>query len=141
MAACSSKSPSGQIDSMQKRLTKAESQLEVIYNEDFNNLVSKCQMLDTTVSRTAANVEAIELMTMYLQQFETMRPIMQDDIDFSRQQLSNLKDDLVSGALSEEKVLQYISEEEAVLHKIEAQVKYFYEKFDEQEKVAKELAK
>lgn len=141
MAACTSKSPSGQIDSMQKRLTKAESQLEVLYNEDFSNLVSKCQVLDSTLTVTAENFEAYELITMYLQQFETMHPIMQEDIKFSREQLTNLKDDYVSGVLPEEKVVKYIADEEAALHKTEAQLKYFQEKFDEQEKIAKELAK
>jgi len=141
MAACTSKSPSGQIDSMQKRLTKAESQLEVLYNEDFSNLVSKCQVLDSTLTVTAENFETYELITLYLQQFETMRPIMQEDIKFSREQLTNLKDDYVSGVLPEEKVVKYIADEEAALHKTEAQLEYFQEKFDEQEKIAKELAK
>lgn len=141
MAACTSTSPSGQIDSMQKRLTKAESQLEVLYNEDFSNLVKKCQVLDTTLTITAENFGTYELITLYLQQFETMYPVMQKDIEFSREQLSNLKDDYVSGVLPEEKVVKYIADEEAALHKTEAQLKYFKEKFDEQDKVAKELAK
>jgi len=141
MAACTSKSPSGQIDSMQKRLTKAEASLEVVYNEDFNFLIERYKALDTILPFTEKEREPLELMGAYLQQLETMHPIMQNDINFSRQQLSDLKDDFISGALTEEKVIQYMADEEAALHKIEAQVKYFQEKFNEQKKVAKELAK
>lgn len=141
MAACTSKSPSGQIDSMQKRLTRAEAGLEVVYNEDFNFLIERYKALDTLLPFNENERESLSLMGAYLQQLETMRPIMQNDINFSRQQLSDLKDDFISGALTEEKVIQYMADEEAALHKIEAQVKYFQEKFNEQKKVAKELAK
>lgn len=141
MAACSHMSPSRQIDTMQKRLNKAENRLEVIYNEDFNSLVTDCLALDSTMLKTAENIDAYNLIMMYLQQFELINPQMHDDIEFSRQQLSDLKDDLTSGVLQEDKVLTYIAEEESILKIIEARVNYFQEKFDEQKKVAKELAK
>ncbi len=141
MAACTSKSPSDQIVSMQERLSKAERHLEVLYNEDFNALVGKYMALDTILPRTEEDREPLELMGAYLQQLETMRPIMQDDISYSRQQLANLKDDIDSGILDAEKVTKYIADEEAALRKLEAQVNYFQEKFDEQGRFAKKFVK
>lgn len=141
MAACTSKSPSDQIVSMQKRLSKAEKHLEVLYNEDFNVLIGKCMALDTVLPLIVENEECLFLMKQYLQQFETMHPIMTGDISYSRQQLSNLKDDVDTGILDAEKVTKYIADEEAALKKLEAQVNYFQEKFDEQKIFAKKFVK
>ncbi len=141
MAACTSKSPSDQIASMQKRLSKAERHLEVLHNEDFNSLIEECMVLDTMMLTTEADGESLFLMKQYLQQFETTYPIMTDDISYSRQQLSNLGDDIDAGILDAEKVTKYIADEEAALKMLEAQVDYFQEKFDEQERFAKKFVK
>lgn len=141
MAACTSKSPSDQIASMQKRLSKAESRLEVLYNDDFNFLIGKCMALDTVLPLIVENEECLFLMKQYLQQFETTYPIMTDDISYSRQQLSNLGDDINAGILEAEKVTKYIADEEAALKRLEAQVDYFSERFDEQRKFARRFVK
>lgn len=141
MAACTSKSPSDQIASMQKRLSKAEKHLEILYNEDFNVLIGKCMALDTVMPLIVENEECLFLMKQYLQQFETTYPIMTDDISYSRQQLSNLKDDVDAGILDAGKVTKYIADEEAALKRLEAQVDYFSERFDEQRKFARRFVK
>ena len=52
MVACTSKSPSGTIDAMQKRVDAVERQVEMLYNQDFTFLVGEYQALDTTIART-----------------------------------------------------------------------------------------
>lgn len=141
MAACSPKSPSEQIDLMQKRLTKAEMRLEVLRNEDFDNLIKKCMALDTVMPKTDENWEKLFLMKQYLQQMVTNYPLMQDNIKFSRQQLSDLKDDITANILDAADITTYIGDEEAALKEIEAQVNYFEEKFDEQNRFAKKFVK
>jgi len=141
MAACTPKSPSDQVDLMQKRLTKAEAHLQVLYNEEFDILVKKCLALDTLMPKTDEYQEKYFLMTQYLQQMETTYPLMQENIRFSRQQLSDLKDDINANILEEGKVAEYIHDEEVALEEIEAQVAYFEEKFDEQSRFAKKFVK
>ena len=59
----------------------------------------------------------------------------------SRQQLSNLKDDVKKQLYDEATTSKYIKDEEKELHTMEAQLDYFQEKFDAQKKVVKQLRK
>ena len=138
---CTSKSPSGQIVSMQKRVTVAEQQLETLYNQDFNTLVKAYEELDTTVARTKDIRYEMELLQAYLQQFEYERTVMQSEIDFSRKQLSDLQDDIKNHQIDSKMISQYIQDEEKALHTLEAQIRYFQEKFNQQDEVVKQLRK
>ena len=141
MVACTSKSPSGTIDAMLKRVDAVEYQVEVLYNQDFNELISDYQALDTTAARTKDIGEEMELLQAYLQQFETQRVVIKDNVEYSRQQLSNLKDDINNNLYDEETTEQYIQDEENELRMMEAQINYFQEKFDAQKEVVKQLRK
>ena len=141
MVACTDKSPSGQINAMQKRVDKVERQVEMLYNQDFSFLVGEYQALDTTVARTKDIHEEMELLQAYLQQFEDQRVVLLENTKFSRQQLSDLKDDVENNVYDEKTTLKYIQDEEKELHMMEAQIKYFQEKFDAQKKVVKQLRK
>ena len=59
----------------------------------------------------------------------------------SLKQLSDLKDDNNDNRFDEETTAKYIHEEEKALRTMEAQVKYFQEKFDAQKEVVKQLRK
>ena len=141
MVACTDKSPSGTIDDMRKRVDEVERQTEVLYNQDFDFLVKEYQALDTTVAMTRDISYEMELLQAYLQQFESQRLVIQEDVAFSRKQLSDLKDDIKNKLYDEETTAQYIEDEEVALHRMEAQIKYFQEKFDEQKEVVKQLRK
>ena len=126
---------------MLKRVDKVERNVEVLYNQDFNELVSDYQALDTTVARTRDIHEEMELLQAYLQQFETQRVVILESVEFSRKQLSDLQDDINGNRFDDETALKYIQDEEKELHMLEAQIKYFQEKFDAQKEVVKQLRK
>ena len=139
MVACNDKSPSGQIDQMLQRVDAVENQVEVLYTQDFGYLVERYQAIDTTVARTRDLGDTLILMQAYLQQFETQRVVIIENAEFSRKQLSDLRDDINNNRFDEETMSKYIQDEEKELHTMEAQVKYFQEKFDAQKKVVKQL--
>ena len=141
MVACTSKSPSGQIGSMQKRVTRVERSVESLYNNDFDYLVKAYQALDTTVARKKDIVSEMELLQAYLQQFETQRKVILKNVAYSRQQLSDLNEDVKANIYDEPTLKKYINDEERELKMMEAQIKYFQEKFDAQKEVVKRLRK
>ena len=141
MAACASKTPSRTIDAMQKRVDKVERQVEKLYNKDFNYLVKQYQALDTTVALTQNIQDEMDLLRAYLQQFETQRVAIVQGAAYSRKQLSDLQDDINNNIYDEETTSKYIKDEEKELRMMEAQIKYFQEKFDAQKEVVKKLRK
>ena len=141
MVACRNESPSGQIKSMQKRVDAVERRVEVLYNQDFKYLIDEYKALDSTVARTKDIQLEMELLKAYLQQFENQRDIIKEDVEFSRKQLSDLKHDVKKHVYDDETTSQYIQDEEAALHMMEAQINYFQEKFDAQKEVVKQLRK
>ena len=126
---------------MQKRVDAVERQVEVLYNQDFDFLVKEYQALDTTVARTRDIREEMQLLQAYLQQFENQNAVIKENVEFSRKQLSDLDYDIKNKILDEETAWQYTREEEKVLDVMEAQIKYFQEKFDAQKEVVKQLRK
>jgi hypothetical protein len=126
---------------MLKRVDVVERQVEVLYNHDFDYLVREYQALDTTVARTKDISNEMELLQAYLQQFEDQRLVILDNVELSRKQLSDLQDDVKKHLYDDETTSKYIQDEEKELHMMEAQVKYFQEKFDAQKEVVKQLRK
>lgn len=141
MVACNSKSPSGKISAMQKRVDVVERQVEELYNQEFNELVKDYQSLDTTVAMKKDIQDEMELLQAYLQQFESQRIVIKENVEFSRKQLSDLKDDVKNNLYDEVTVEKYIRDEEKELRMMEAQIKYFKEKFEGQKEVVKQLRK
>ena len=126
---------------MQKRIDAVERRVEVLYNQDFKYLIDEYKALDSTVARTKDIQLEMELLKAYLQQFENQRDIIKEDVEFSRKQLSDLKHDVKKHLYDDETTSQYIQDEEAALHMMEAQINYFQEKFDAQKEVVKQLRK
>ena len=141
MVACNSKSPSGKISAMQKRVDAVERRVEELYNQEFNELVKDYQLLDTTIAMNKDIQAEMELLQAYLQQFENQRIVIKENVKFSRKQLSDLKDDVENNLYDEATTEKYIRDEEKELRMMEAQIKYFKEKFDGQKKVVKQLRK
>ena len=126
---------------MQKRVDAVERDVEVLYNQDFNCLVNEYQALDTTVALTKDIQYEMELLQAYLQQFENQRVVIKEAAEYSRKQLSDLQYDVKKHLYDEATTSKYIQDEEAELRMMEAQIKYFQEKFDEQKEVVKQLRK
>ena len=126
---------------MQKRLDTVEIKVEVLYNQDFKYLVFEYQALDTTVARTRDIHDEMYLLQAYLQQFENQHVAILENVEYSRKQLSNLKDDIKNNLYDEATAEQYIQDEEKELSMMEAQIRYFQEKFDAQKEVIQLLRK
>lgn len=126
---------------MQKRVNAVEDKVEKLYKQDFSFLIGEYQALDTTVARTKDISEEMNLLQAYLQQFENQRVVIKENVKFSRKQLRDLKDDVENNLYDENTTLQYIQDEEKELRIMEAQIKYFQDRFDAQKKVVKQLRK
>ncbi|MGN0032800.1 MAG: hypothetical protein ACI358_03335 [Candidatus Limimorpha sp.] len=85
--------------------------------------------------------QELMLLQAYLQQFESERPLMLEELAFTKQQLSDLYNDIENNIYNDNTVQAYIQSEEKALHIIEAQIIYFQEKFDNQREVVKGLRK
>ena len=141
MVACTDKSPSGQIKSMLTRIDKVENRVEKLYNQDFKELVDDYKDLDTTIARTRDIHREMILLQAYLQQFEYQVDIIYMNTEYSREQLSNLQYDIENQVYCDDTIAMFIRDEEKALREMEAQVKYFQEKFDAQKEVVKQLRK
>ena len=125
---------------MQERAEAVEHQVEELYNQDFNYLVNEYKALEE-LSKTKDIDDEMELLQAYLQQFETQRVVIKENVEFSKKQLSDLKYDIDKNLYNKETTEQYIQDEEKALHIMEAQIKYFQEKFDAHKEVVKQLRK
>lgn len=141
MTACSPKSPSGAISSLQKRASKAEQKVQNLYDNDFQKLIDDFSYLENYISPEKDISKELTLLQAYLQQFESERPMMLEELDFTKQQLSDLSIDLKNNIYDDNTIQRYIQDEENALHIIEAQIIYFQEKFDNQREVVRGLKK
>ena len=141
MAACTPKSPSGQIDALLRRVAKVERDMESLYDHEFDYLVKEYQDLDTTLARQRDINDEMLLLQAYLQQFESQRIVIKDNVRTSVKQLTNLKTDVKRYIYDDDTAARYIDDEENEIRVMEAQVKYFQEKLAAQKKVVKRLRK
>lgn len=124
---------------MQKRLAVVQSGVSTLYGRDFDFLVKEYYRIDTTLARKSNISKEMDLLASYLQQFETVRVDMLDEIKYSEQQLSDLKYDIDNNKLSENDISKYLKDEEAAVKRLEAQLDYFRDRFSQQKKVVKNL--
>ena len=134
-----SDTPSKQVSSMQKRLAVVQSGVSTLYERDFDFLVKEYYRIDTTLARKSNISKEMDLLASYLQQSETVRVDMLDEIKYSEQQLSDLKYDIDNNKLSENDISKYLKDEEAAVKRLEAQLDYFRDRFSQQKKVVKNL--
>lgn len=126
---------------MLTRVDVVENRVEKLYNQDFKELVDDYQDLDTTIARTRDIHNEMILLQAYLQQFEYQVDIIYRNTEYSREQLLNLQYDIEHQVYCDDTIAMFILDEEKALHQMEAQIKYFQEKFDGQKEVVKKLRK
>lgn len=139
MVACSEETKKEPIALMQERVDEVERNVEELYNQDFNYLVDQYKVLDTTIARIKDIEDEMWLLQAYLQQFETEHDALIANVEYSRQQLADLLEDMKNNVLDSVTVAKYMQDEEKALRMMEAQVEYFKEKFNEQKEVVKQL--
>jgi hypothetical protein len=77
----------------------------------------------------------------YLNQFDEMLPIMQHDISYTRQQLSNLKSDIDTHFIDEAQAALYLEDETAVADTIHQRILYFQDRLSQQDQSLKSTKK
>lgn len=134
-----SDTPTRQVRSMQKRLAVVQSGVSSLYDNDFDFLVKEYKRLDTTLARESNISKEMDLLASYLQQFEMVRKEMLDEIEYSEQQLSNLKDDIENDILSDNDINKYLDDEDEAVKRLEAQLDYFRDRLSKQKEVVKNI--
>lgn len=126
---------------MQVRLEKAEKEIDKTRQDVFLPLIDMYAQLDTTIAREQNIYEQMELVQAYLQQFETEYPNFKKEAEFTKNQLDNLKSDILSNDIDEEKGAEYIAEEEKYVKQLENQIDYFNDRLQKQSQIVKKLLK
>lgn len=126
---------------MQARLEKAEKEIDKTRQNVFLPLIDMYAQLDTTIARERDIHEQMELVQAYLQQFETEYPNFKREAEFTKNQLENLKSDILSNDIEEEKDAEYIAEEEKHVKQLENQIDYFNDRLQRQSQIVKKLLK
>ncbi|MCQ2314429.1 MAG: hypothetical protein MJZ56_04570 [Bacteroidales bacterium] len=141
LSACKEHSNTDVIDEMQARLEKAEKEIDKTRQNVFLPLIDMYAQLDTTIARERDIHEQMELVQAYLQQFETEYPNFKREAEFTKNQLENLKSDILSNDIEEEKGAEYIAEEEKHVKQLENQIDYFNDRLQRQSQIVKKLLK
>ncbi len=77
--------------------------------------------------------ESLNLAQAYLNQFDEMLPVMQQDISYTRRQLVNLKKDIDTHYLSDSLASVYLKDETAVADTIHERIRYFQDRLSQQD--------
>ena len=128
------------INALEKRVSKIEKK----YQESetaFNNLVADCARLDEFLRNNNTPKPEMQLLRAYLQQYEDERVAMKEEIEYSKNQLANLKDDFKNGLYEETLRDEYLKSEEEALNKTEAKLDYFLDRFKQQSDFIKNAEK
>ena len=83
----------------------------------------------------------MQLLRAYLQQYEDERVAMKEEIEYSKNQLANLKDDFKNGLYEETLRDEYLKSEENILKSLEAKLDYFIDRFEKQSEFIKSVEK
>ncbi len=139
----SRKTPVGEL---QQRLTSdsiALHQLQERYQDrlqaDFRWCDSMLQYLPE--EQIDQHFQTLNLTQAYLGQFDEMLPVMQRDIRYARQQLTNLQNDIDTHYINDSLAAEYLADETAVVDTLHYRILYFQDRLSQQDKELKSLKK
>lgn len=118
------------INALEKRLNVADKQLLNLQDE-FDFLIDEYKDKETLLRNDEYHTET-QLLRAYLQQFEDENVVMKDDVNYSRSQLKDLREDFEKGLYEEEQRDEYLNSEENAIKQIEAKIGYFFDRFKNQ---------
>ena len=128
------------INTLEKRVSKIENKYQETETA-FNNLVADCARFDEFLRNNNTPKPEMQLLRAYLQQYEDERVSMKEDIEYSKNQITSLKDDFVAGLYDASQREEYLYSEEAALNTTEAKLDYFLDRFQKQSDFIKETEK
>ncbi len=128
------------INTLEKRVSKIEKKYQETETA-FDKLVADCAEFDEFLRKNNTPKPEMQLLRAYLQQYEDERVAMKEDIEFSKTQIINLKDDFNGGLYDSAQREEYLKSEEAALNTTEAKLDYFLDRFKKQSDFIKETEK
>ena len=129
--ACTNEPSMRRINTMERQISKVEKKYQKT-EDAFNELVDDCARLDDYLRKNNSPKPEMQLLRAYLQQYEDERIVIQEEVEYSKNQISNLKDDFNDGLYDEVQRDEYLKSEEEALNTIEAKLDYFIDRFKKQ---------
>ena len=123
----------------EKTLNDIEANEFVTLQKDFRACDSMLQYLSP--EQVDKSFEKLQLIQAYIEQFKFTKPLMQDDMNTTLQQLDRLKTDAESHYLSDSLVTAYLENEAKYVDKLSNQVRYFQDRFSTCEQYLDSLKK
>ena len=136
LMACNTEPSMKRINALNGRIDKAEAKFKVV-EKQFDALVCDYAYVDSVLRNNNTPKNEMLLFGAYLQQFEDVRDEIVSEMDYSRSQLKDLKDDIDNGLYDETQRTEYIDSEEKAVNVIEARLDYFSTRFKEQKEFVK----
>ncbi len=140
LMACNDEPSMKRIDMMEKQISTIEKKYQKTESA-FNNLVDDCAELDEFLRNNNTPKPEMQLLRAYLQQYEDERDNINENIKYSKLQISNLKYDLKQNLYNDSLREVYLSSEKEAVDMIEAQLDYFLDRFDKQSEFVKNTVK
>ena len=146
LACCSCqgrKEPFARLQEQLRRDSVTLSEIQRNYPESIRSNFRWCDSMLQYLPQEKINecFDVLNLAQAYLSQYEEMLPVMQRDLRYTRQQLTNLKNDLDSQYLSDSLAAVYLADETAVADTLHYRILYFQDRLSHQEKALKKLRK
>ena len=140
LMACNTEPSMKRINTLEKQVSKIEKKYQETENA-FNKLVDDCAKFDEFLRNNNTPKPEMQLLRAYLQQYEDERTLMQEEIEYSKNQISNLKDDFKAGLYDAGQREEYLKSEEDALNTTNAKLDYFLDRFQKQSDFIKETEK
>ncbi len=128
------------IATMEKQVSKIEKKYQKTETA-FNELVEDCIEFDEKLRKENTPLPEMQLIQAYLQQYEDERSSIEEEIKYSKSQLSDLKDDFKNGLYDEAQREEYLASEEKAVKTLNAKLDYFLDRFEKQSDFIKKIEK
>lgn len=146
LLACSCQSKKEPIQQLQDQLTSDSIALRKLQDNYQPRLWADFRWCDSMLQyipqeQVSDLFQTLNLTQAYLCQFDKMLPIMLHDINYSRQQLSSLKNDINTHYFNDTLAAKYLADEAAVIDTLHYRILYFQDRLSQQDKVLSDTKK
>ena len=128
------------INALEKRVSTIEKKYQETETA-FDNLVADCAEFDEFLRKNNTPKPEMQLLRAYLQQYEDERIVIEEEMQYSKNQINNLKEDFNEGLYDAFQREEYLSSEESALNTTEAKLDYFLDRFKKQTDFIKVIEK
>ena len=138
--ACNTEPSMKRINTLEKRVSSIEKKYQKTETA-FDNLVADCAEFDEFLRKNNTPKPEMQLLRAYLQQYEDERVVIKEELQYSKNQINNLKEDFNEGLYGASQREEYLSSEETALNTAEAKLDYFLDRFKKQSDFIKRTEK